>query len=253
MALSKKDYEKVLSAEAGVPVFLTDAEYEGVTKPRAAKPAAKSSGDGFVDPFEKVPELAAAERARKASPDAWTTQKGVTYNNTHGRPSAASSAALKDKAKAAHASAYGPGDAPWGSETAQPKAWGASMPAPHPNATGASTASAAPGYIGKLPMPGAPVESDAPKMTYTPPPVYGQPTSVGKPFKVEQYDYDGYDFGLPLAGDPLKASAPPDTVYAKQIAGNPEFDPWAAPIAINEAYAAKAKGTAAVDAVKKGY
>lgn len=76
--LSKSDYEKALSAEWGFPVFLNDKEYErlSVSKPNPVRPAKP-----YEDPFAYLDD----EKKRKASPDAWTTKKGATYNSENKR------------------------------------------------------------------------------------------------------------------------------------------------------------------------
>lgn len=198
--LSKSDFEKAMSRERGFPVFLSDKEYEQITsaKPASEPTAPKSQGelDGYAD----------AEKRRKASPEAWTTAPGVTYNNTHGRERAgASRPEYASAAAGAHASAYKPAPPP-------------------PEAPGSGT-------IGKLPFPSAPSDADyAPKMTYQAPPTF---TGAGipkgwNPKPVDQYAFGPSDFDLPLAGDPLKASAPAETIYpTMKIVGNPAYDPWA--------------------------
>lgn len=203
--LTKEEYEKALSAEYGFPVFLNQKEFERLS---VSKPSPVAPKQAWQDPFEYMGEW----RAKK---DAETKAKKTD------------AAAGADRAKAAHASAYGtPAGDTWGTESAYPKAWGASMPAPHPNATGKSNAVAAPANIGKIASPSAPKDTDYASMTYVAPPVYGLPTSAGKPFVVEQYDYDAYDFGIPSTGDVLTAKAPVGTVYP-QVAGNKALDPWA--------------------------
>lgn len=77
--LTKEDYQRVLSAEYGFPVFLNDKEF---AKLQVERPAPEMKHAGYQDPFGKVEHKTGNGDPK---PKQWTTMPGVTYNSEHGR------------------------------------------------------------------------------------------------------------------------------------------------------------------------
>lgn len=176
--LSKEDYNKVLSAEYGFPVFLTDKEYARI---QTERPAPEMKAAGYRDPEARIAHKPAAptdeERAAR-----WTTQPGVTYNKEHGR------APLKDR--------YA------GFEAGPSK--------PFLNASkDAGPAPKKAEKIEKLQMPEAPkaAPSWGPALTAETSMPVGKPVAPGW-VTPKQDTFAAKDFGIPMTGDPISAKAP---------------------------------------------